>query len=159
MYVQQRDAVTTPGWRARISLLSPQSGIHGEPYRAYTQTARTGRSNQVASLWAAMPKSTKNHTKSSKRAKLKSLKTNDFGYQNQLLKPESDPAWLETPWVLFLAPTQVAQPLGRWYRSLFTRSGCMLKRCSANMIISALIKPADTPHKSASGLACKALLA
>ena len=27
-------------------------------------------------------------------------------------------------WFLFLAPTQVAQPLGRWYGSLFTRSGC-----------------------------------
>ena len=88
------------------------------------QTASTGRSNQVASLWAAIPKSTKNHAKSGLGAKLKSSKTDEFGYQIQLLTPESDPAWLETPWVLFLAPTQVAQPLGRWYRSLFTRSGC-----------------------------------
>jgi hypothetical protein len=40
--------------------------------------------------------------------------------------PELDPAWLETPWVLFLAPTQVAQPLGRKYKSLFTPSGCTL---------------------------------
>jgi hypothetical protein len=42
---------------------------------------------------------------------VESSKTNDFGYQNQLLKPESDPAWLETPGALFLAPTRVAQPL------------------------------------------------
>ena len=41
----------------------------------YTQTARTGRSNQVASLWDSMPKSTKNHTKSGFGAKLKSSKT------------------------------------------------------------------------------------
>ena len=102
---------STPGLLARI-------------WQRYTRTARTGRSNQVASLWAAKPTSTNNHAKSGLGAKLKSSKTNDFGYQNQLLKPESDPAWLETPWVLFLAPTQVAQPLGRWYRSLFTRSGC-----------------------------------
>ena len=77
-----------------------------------------------------MPKSTKNHTKSGLGANLKSSKTNDFGYQNQLLRPESDPAWLETPWVLFLAPTQVAQPLGRWYSSLFTRSGCNVDDCT-----------------------------
>ena len=46
----------------------------------YTRTARTGRSNQVASLWAAMPKSIKNHAKSGLGAKLKSLKTDDFCY-------------------------------------------------------------------------------
>jgi hypothetical protein len=28
-----------------------------------------------------------------------------FWISYQLLKPESDPAWLETPWVLFLAPS------------------------------------------------------
>ena len=73
-----------------------QDGSQG---RDYTQTARTGRSNQVASLWAAMPKSTKNHAKSGLGAKLKSSKTNNSGCQNKVLKPESGPAWLETPWV------------------------------------------------------------
>ena len=68
-------------------------------------TARTGRSNQVASLWAAMPKSPKKHAKSGFRAELKSSKTENVGYQNLFLKPESDLAWLETPWAEFLRPT------------------------------------------------------
>ena len=67
--------------------------------------------NQVASLWAAMPKSIEHHTKIGFRAKLKSWKTDHFAKQNQLLRPDSDPALLNPPRVLFLAPTEVAQPL------------------------------------------------
>ena len=36
-----------------------------------------------------------------------------FGYGNLLLRPGSERAKLETPWVFVLAPTQIAQPLGR----------------------------------------------
>ena len=95
------------GWRPAVAAL--RSATLRIPL-GYTRTARTGRSNQVASLWAAMPKSTNNY---------------HFGYQNELLKPESDRALLEPPWVLFLAPKQVAQPLWRWHSSLFTRSDCI----------------------------------
>ena len=42
-------------WRSTGRLVGGWVGIW------YTQTARTGRSNQVVSLWAAMPKSIKNN--------------------------------------------------------------------------------------------------
>ena len=77
-----------------------------------------------------------NHTKIRLGAMLKSLDTDEFCYQNHFWKPGAGPTWLETLWVLFLPPTQVAQLLVWWYRILLTRSGC---KVTPNLVIDKLV--------------------
>jgi hypothetical protein len=60
---------------------------------------RTGRVSNGQGVTAP-----ENRPKNKFRAKLKSFKTDNSGYQNQFLRPQSEPAYLKTLWVLFLAP-------------------------------------------------------
>ena len=80
---------------------------------------------------------TKNGQKCGFRAELKSSKTDHFGYQNRLSRPGNEPAWLETPWVLFLAPTDQICRLRYWCPigpSCSPRSPCIRPRWFSAML-------------------------
>jgi hypothetical protein len=57
---------------------------------------------------------TKNGKKCGFRAELKSSKTDHSGCQNRFSRPGNEPAWLGTPWVLFLSPTDQICRLRYW---------------------------------------------